>query len=589
MWRILPRQARPHQLVIGNPTLIDTTYNGETLNQFPHVNQIQSPFAAAVAGIRQDEQAYRPPQAPVQPIEHVEHSYDPRPSSAVPTASSVYSQPTPDPQRHDGRFTKMQPTLPVQYEVSPPSSAGTPEPGQHRMFDSGTVSPLDTPTRDPGQQHFFHDPPRSDSVSHAPATANPESGNSRNMLGVPSDPTDRASVATRWDDFMKESLGSDSSRPPLPDMNGLNLHSASTSDESGPSRPTAGLSRKTSKTLGTIKAGVANNRLLLRLKGSHVEQLTIPSYNHNEVELKDDEIKPTLPLKVGRNSPARVVSPTAATTQMPTPPSSGRRSPGFRIGHDKPFTPMGGRVVSSGRPLDPVRATSAGASPLGYTPDVTPATATTRHPIYEHEPVSRFSDSTLATTAITFDTPPITPDPNMSFLAGSGFNTSSQDHRQQPSSPTLPTSNKPKAVARKPISSRMSGTSHISQMTPTYPASVAPSIASTAKNLPPSPEETESSDLITTLQAKLDNLQHRRTNLQRITTDMEKHLSPSANVDKAMRDSMKNTVEQWKAELDEIVRQQHEIGLRLHRAWRRREREECLDEPTGLWVRRITY
>ncbi len=484
----------------------------------------------------------------------------------------------------------MQPTLPVQYEVSPPSSAGTPEPGQQRIYDSGTVSPLDTPTRDPGQ-HFFNDQSYVDNTSLAPAidpvTVDSEPGDGRNMLVTPSD---RDSVATRWDDFMKESLGSDGSPPPLPDMNGLNLHSAPTQDELGPSRQASGLSRKTSKTLGSIKAGVANNRLLLRLKGNHVEQLTIPSYNNNEVELKDDEIKPTLPLKAGRNSPARVVSPTA--TQMPTPPSSGRRSPGLRGDYNRLYHPVG-RVVSSGRPLDPVSSTSPGTSPLSFHPSPNPVTA--QGMTYEQEPVSRFSDSTFA-TGITFDTPPITPDPKMASLPGSsGFHTSiSSNHTNNrfEASPTLASSNPQKAVARKPISSRMSGASHISHMTTatsTYPASLAPSSASTAKNLPPSPLETESGDLITTLQAKLDNLQHRRTNLQRITADMERHLSPSANVDRLMRDSMKRTVDQWKTELDEIVRQQHEIGLRLHRAWRRREREECLDEPTGLWVRRITY
>jgi hypothetical protein len=43
-----------------------------------------------------------------------------------------------------------------------------------------------------------------------------------------------------------------------------------------------------------------------------------------------------------------------------------------------------------------------------------------------------------------------------------------------------------------------------------------------------------------------------------------------------------------KVQLSEVLAQQHELGLRLHRAWRRKDNREQAGEPTGLWVRRVT-
>jgi hypothetical protein len=51
---------------------------------------------------------------------------------------------------------------------------------------------------------------------------------------------------------------------------------------------------------------------------------------------------------------------------------------------------------------------------------------------------------------------------------------------------------------------------------------------------------------------------------------------------------MKKRVDDHKMELAEIQKEEHEVGLRLHRAWRRRDKQNELGEPTGLWVRRVT-
>lgn len=53
------------------------------------------------------------------------------------------------------------------------------------------------------------------------------------------------------------------------------------------------------------------------------------------------------------------------------------------------------------------------------------------------------------------------------------------------------------------------------------------------------------------------------------------------------REEEKRKVEGLKTEEADIRRQEHDIGLRLHRALKRRDKE-AVYEPTGLWVRRVT-
>jgi hypothetical protein len=45
---------------------------------------------------------------------------------------------------------------------------------------------------------------------------------------------------------------------------------------------------------------------------------------------------------------------------------------------------------------------------------------------------------------------------------------------------------------------------------------------------------------------------------------------------------------EFEDELDEIRREEHEVGLKLHRAWRKREREDPNGSECAIWVRRVT-
>ncbi len=53
------------------------------------------------------------------------------------------------------------------------------------------------------------------------------------------------------------------------------------------------------------------------------------------------------------------------------------------------------------------------------------------------------------------------------------------------------------------------------------------------------------------------------------------------------REDEKRKVEMLRVEEADVRREEHEIGLRLHRAWKRKDKD-AIYEPTGLWVRRVT-
>lgn len=53
------------------------------------------------------------------------------------------------------------------------------------------------------------------------------------------------------------------------------------------------------------------------------------------------------------------------------------------------------------------------------------------------------------------------------------------------------------------------------------------------------------------------------------------------------REMEKMKVERLRIEEADVRREEHEVGLKLHRAWKRRDKDAVF-EPTGLWVRRVT-
>ncbi|KAM3513037.1 hypothetical protein MY11210_003342 [Beauveria gryllotalpidicola] len=116
------------------------------------------------------------------------------------------------------------------------------------------------------------------------------------------------------------------------------------------------------------------------------------------------------------------------------------------------------------------------------------------------------------------------------------------------------------------------------------------SLSSMSKPLPPAPPEVSASDRVAHLTAQLDGLANRRLNINRCIRQMTEHM-PIDNLfdsDEVLRKRglERRKVDALKAELAEIQREEHELGLMLHRAYKR-QNKEAVYEPTTLWVRRV--
>ncbi|KAL4885082.1 hypothetical protein BJY04DRAFT_159361 [Aspergillus karnatakaensis] len=116
-----------------------------------------------------------------------------------------------------------------------------------------------------------------------------------------------------------------------------------------------------------------------------------------------------------------------------------------------------------------------------------------------------------------------------------------------------------------------------------------PSEIPSNKALPPNPAEMTAQGRIEMLEAKRNDLGRRRTNIDTIIHELTQVIQPSSIAyDMAAREEVKKTVASLNNELAEIKREEHEIGLKLVRAWKKREDEDFYGQGGSLWVQRVT-
>ena len=293
---------------------------------------------------------------------------------------------------------------------------------------------------------------------------------------------------------------------------------------------------------------------------------------------EQEEIKPVAPLKV--KSP-RVVSPAEVQN------ISSLQSP-FQSPH--PFK-ANNALSSSGKTdtdtrhhravLEPQQGFGVSAGDAAKRPNETSHQLGTSH--LENEPRSHLSWTTYATTAndspdslapTHLDSSPVPPLPSTS---------SPLIIRKRPISTaanSLPFSNPEAAgsrasiISRKPIPKDLRSTSVMS---------------SASKSLPPTPIEMQAGDKISSHEARLEDLGMRRRNNQKIIRELQESLKKNAIVYSMMkRMEVEKQIANLKEDLADITREEHEVGLHLHRAQKKRDREECYENPTGLWIKRVT-
>ena len=181
------------------------------------------------------------------------------------------------------------------------------------------------------------------------------------------------------------------------------------------------------------------------------------------------------------------------------------------------------------------------------------------------QPQSRFSATTVATTADD-NSPPQTPEIAYDITPPSNTPNSILNRKR----PVAPAG----LIKRKPTPSQAGTPNGVTRKD--------------SKSLPRPPPDAEVLDPIQTLQAKVDVLRRRRRNLETVIHELTNVVQPSSIAyDRTSRAEIKKTVAGLDKELSEVVKDEHETGLKLHRAWKRHE-DFAAYEPTSIWVRRVT-
>ena len=302
-----------------------------------------------------------------------------------------------------------------------------------------------------------------------------------------------------------------------------------------------------------------------------------------------DSIKPVVPLKLGSNNNSRVVSPATPMVTMPEQNDSLQspfKSPQHAFLHavyesvtESSTAPVDQGFVESPTDTEPLTPTTPTHANSSHPPRIN----TLLPPEPEEADVSRFSWTTYTTTEhgspiqSAYASSPVPPVPSLAAIA----------LRKRPGpSHTDPTPymnsnaafSNGSVVLRKPVPAAERDRS--SSMT------ANPSLG---KTLPQCPPEFEASDKISTLEARLDDLARRKRNINKIKAALGDSLRRNAVAyDVKKRRDIEANLKNLDTEMSEVTQEEHEVGLRLHRAQKKRDREENNLEPTSLWIKRVT-
>ena len=115
---------------------------------------------------------------------------------------------------------------------------------------------------------------------------------------------------------------------------------------------------------------------------------------------------------------------------------------------------------------------------------------------------------------------------------------------------------------------------------------------STTKALPPTPGELqacEAADKAGSLEARLDDLARRKRNNNKIIYELHESLKKNAIIyDARKRKEVEKMITNLHLEVQDIKNEEHDVQLKLHRVQKRRDKDDFYEQPTGLWIKRVT-
>jgi hypothetical protein len=604
-----------------------------------------------------------------------------RPSMA---ASSVYSQPSPDP-RHEYRSEAL--TASYYGEVSPPSS-----PTRSFTYDHGGVSPIEesygnnSSSRKPSQRQGSQIP-----VPRKAAPENTPGGAMRKVTPAKAWTKDVGKKPMQWDDYSGEPTFDGEGKPGQVKPGEFNLRAGLRPVARKVSQPPMETEQETKAEIRDKASRFAQKGMpplsvdtsaRPAWKGASGRQALVPAPKDNpglpapkprrsskqmdepvkspvrspqtfapqpvapafetalvaspSVMQEQDsdsmhDIKPTPPLKTSQDKAKGNVSSPAPSglerTGYPSPVSPNEQATtptqATHDYHSSPIAPRSGDIVLPKRASQTQtdKSSQSGRSSGQY---------------QDRDPTSRFSWTTTNTSTTYQHSPPPSPPPPMPTayaniqsppspagshvtarvdpsVAPSILNRSHPTRRlgdqaaTDPPSPPfsgrsfsitsrkpvpIPSYSDPEPIRQElPLGDWREGSTFRVPKRPQRATSLAPSTTTSMndKALPKTPGQLSAVDLITSLQAQQNDLQQQRFNIQRVIRDLEKPgMQNPLYTDFRARKAKDKRVEILKLDLAEVINAEHDVGLRLHRAWKRREREDPNTPVSILWVRRAT-
>lgn len=314
-----------------------------------------------------------------------------------------------------------------------------------------------------------------------------------------------------------------------------------------------------------------------------------------------DQIKPIVPLKVGRKSPTHeLTSPGTPQNNglgitnpysypSPVTPTNEKQSPeSLATADDQSET---SETESWERSLTPKQSTIWN-KPIKQTPE--------QNKEASH---SRFSWTTYnSTTTYQHSPPPSPPQPMPTLDAVSKSRVMTEPAPAAPSilnrrrpvpqadkvPDTPPTVRKPVPAARSPVAMKTRKAALASPTSPRPGSTFSTSTTGTQKALPQPPTTLSASDHVSLLESQMEDLNVRRSNVYK----MLQRMNAAAPSNPMLTDfkTARMTEQRKKAfedELAEIKIEEHDVGLKLHRALRKRERDDP-NSGSALWIRRVT-
>ncbi|KAJ5239804.1 hypothetical protein N7468_004423 [Penicillium chermesinum] len=93
------------------------------------------------------------------------------------------------------------------------------------------------------------------------------------------------------------------------------------------------------------------------------------------------------------------------------------------------------------------------------------------------------------------------------------------------------------------------------------------------------------------MEAKRRELEKRRMSLETLVNELTRAIQPgpgALSYDMAAKAEVKKSLQSMESEIAEIKREEHEIGFKLSRAWKRWDEQENNGDGSNLWIKRVT-